>query len=471
LQSANDMKTVLINPPSGSTICKSFTMPLGICSLKAYLLDKGQSASVIDLNIKSFLSTEKKFLWEDEYLKHWLYEDLFHTTILPILQIQNQVEQILQTGANIVGFSVNAAAIHSSMILVHEIKKQSDVKIVFGGALCHHDNAEMFLRNGVDAIVIGEGEDTLLDLVNNFSLCRGVYILENNQAVFGGKRELLDVNSLPYPDFDDIIEDYRKFSPKVWLSISFVRGCNNICAFCEESPFWVKARQKKPQIIADEIHFLSKKYNTKYFQKGDSILAVSGKVMHEICDLILQQKIDLQWFSQARLESWLTKDLLVKMKQAGCSDLSFGAESGSQKVLDLMHKNTNVAESMRIIKDAHNTGIRVNATFMVGAPNENIFDFFKTIWFIYKTRKYLSYFVISTAMLLPRSDWNLKPEKYGIKKSTKSFRKTYATNRTTTLVKRKILEILRGILNAFYKNHAKGGESALSNITDLMKRQ
>lgn len=463
------MQTLIINPPSGSTICKSFTMPLGVCSLKAYLKQNSQIASVVDLNIKTFLNSEKKYLWEDSSLKYWLYKDLFYHKVLPAININKSVDQILQYKADIIGFSVNAASIHSSMILVSAIKKQSDAKIIFGGALCHHDNAEMFLRNGVDAVVIGEGEETLLDLVSDFKLCKATYMIENNKLVYGGTRALIDVNTLPYPDFEDIIDDYRNFSSGVWLSTSFVRGCNNRCAFCEESPFWQKARQKSPQKIIEELSHLTKTYNTKFFHKGDSILATSGKIMNEICELIIKRNLELQWFSQARLEKWLTKDLLLKMKQAGCSDLSFGAESGSQKVLDWMNKNANVTESIRIIKDAHNAGINVNITLMVGAPKENLIDFFKTIRFILKTRKYLSYFMISTAMLLPRSDWNLNPEKYGIKKNTKSFRKSYATNRTSTLIKRKILEILRFVLSIFYKHYAKGGEGSLSNITDLMK--
>lgn len=463
------MRTLLINPPSGSTICKSFTMPLGVCSLKAYLTQNSQSASVIDLNIKSFFDSEKKYLWEDSSLKYWLYKDLFNAIVLPAIHINSLVEQILKSEADIIGFSVNAASIHSAMILVSAIKKQTDVKIIFGGALCHRDNAEYFLRNGVDAVVIGEGEETLLDLVNDFKLCKGVCMIENDELVHGGTRELIDVNTLPYPDFGDIIDDYRKLSSRVYLSTSFVRGCNNKCAFCEESPFWKTARQKSPQNIVAELSHLTKTYNKDFFHKGDSILATSGKIMDEICELIIKKNLKLQWFSQARLEKWLTKELLLKMKKAGCSDLSFGAESGSQKVLDFMNKNVNVKESIRIIKEAHDVGINVNITLMVGAPTENIFDFLKTIGFILKTRRHLSYFMISTAMLLPRSDWNLNPEKYGIKKNTQSFRKMYATNRISTLIKRKILETLRLILSWFYKNYAKGGEGSLSNITDLTK--
>lgn len=464
------MKTLLINPPSGSTIIKSFTMPLGICTLKAYLNEKGENASVIDLNIISFINSEEKYLWEDSSLKYWLSKDLFNTTVLPIIKINRLVEQILNAKANIIGFSVNAASIHITTILVNEIKKQSDAKIIFGGALCHKNNAEMFLKNGVDAVVIGEGEETLLELVNDFKLCPGVYMIEKNKVVYGGKRELLDVNTLPYPDFDDIIKDYRKISQEVWLSTSFARGCNNKCAFCEESPFWGNVRQKSPKKIVDELSFLSNKYNTKYYHKVDSMLSISGRTMEDICTLIIEQKLELYWFSQARLEKWLTKDLLVKMKLAGCADLSFGAESGSQKVLNWMNKNTNVKESIRIIKDTHDAGINVNMIIMVGAPKENLLDFIKTIRFILKTRKYLSYFMISTASLLPRSDWNLNPEKYGIKKNTKSYRKSYATNRISTLIKRKILVILRDILNIFYKGYTNGGESSLSNIKELMNK-
>ncbi|MGM0650923.1 MAG: hypothetical protein ACQES1_10520, partial [Bacteroidota bacterium] len=115
--------------------------------------------------------------------------------------------------------------------------------------------------------------------------------------------------------------------------------------------------------------------------------------------------------------------------------------------------------------------INVNITLMVGAPKENLIDYFKTIRFILKTRKHLSYFMVSTAMLLPRSDWTKHPEKYGIKVSTRSFRKSYATNRLSTLIKKKILEIIRSVLSVCMKNYIKGGESSLADIKGLMKKQ
>ncbi len=460
---------LLINPPSGSTICKSFTIPLGICALKAYLNKYAKNnVSVLDLNIKSFLQSEHKSWWEDKNLKYWLYDDLFYKKILPELDINGLLNQILTKKPDIIGFSVNAASVHSALFLIREIKKQTKVKVVAGGALCHENNAEMFLKSGVDAAVVGEGEETFLELASDFKLHKGVYMLDKGKLVYGGRRGLVDIETLPYPDFDDIIDDYRKIGSKVWLSTSFVRGCPNRCAFCEESPFWKKVRQRSPENIVKELIFLKNRYKSNYFYKSDSILAANAETLEKICDYIIDNNLKIYWFSQARLDKWLTKDLLVKMKRAGCTDLSFGAESGSQKVLDFMHKNTRVNEMERIIKEAKQAGINVNITLMVGAPKETFIDFLKTIRFVLKTRAYLSYFMVSTAMLLPRSDWTKNPEKYGIKKSTRSFRKSYATNRLSTLIKKKILELIRSLLSVFMKNYIKGGESSLADIEGLM---
>ncbi|MDA3819066.1 MAG: radical SAM protein [Candidatus Delongbacteria bacterium] len=353
-------------------------MPLGVCALKAYLKKNGViNTSVLDLNIKSFLNAEHKYLWEDEKLKYWLYEDLFYKKILPILDIDNMLRQIFAKNPDVIGFTVNAASIHSALYLIREIKKHTKVRVVAGGALCHENNAKIFLNSGVDAVVIGEGEETLLELVNDFTLHKGVYMLDDGKPVYGGKRDLLDIETLPFPDFDDIIDDYCNIGSHVWVSTSFVRGCPNKCAFCEESPFWNRVRQRSPEKIVEELTFLKERYNTNYFYKSDSILAANPKTLERVCDYIIDNNLQLHWFSQARLDKWLTKDLLVKMSKAGCTDLSFGAESGSQKVLDFMHKNTNVSEMVRIIKEARQAGINVNITLMVGAPKENLIDFLK----------------------------------------------------------------------------------------------
>ncbi len=430
-------------------------MPLGVCALKSFLVVNGREASVMDLNMKMFLKNDHKELWQEKNLNLWINKTDFYKKILPVLDMEEMLDLILSRDDDIVGFSINHASVNTSLILTREIKKHSQKKVIFGGAGCYEAYLEEYLKSGVDAIVKGEGELTLLELTEDFRLCKGVYMLQNDTAVFGGNRELIDINTLPFPDFDDIIEDYKKHNPYAWVTSSFLRGCTNRCAFCDESPYWQRIRQRSPRNIVDELLFLKSKYQTGGFTKGDSTLVDAAETMFQICDLIKENNLKIEWSSQARPEKWLTLELLQKMYHAGCNALSFGVESGSQRILDKMNKKLNVGVIEQVIKDAKNAGIAVTVNLMVDSPGERVTDFFKTIMLIIKTRGYVHTINVSTAGIPYRSDWYRNPSKYGIVNGRRWHSKHYRNNFITAGIKKIILNGIKKIIFCLIRKNKK----------------
>lgn len=438
------MKTLLIYPPCSFLVGDKFIAPLGICALKSFLINNGYKATVWDLNIKTYLDCEHKELWLDNKDRlQWEEEKSFYNKVLPKLNLNRYIDDILSRDDDIIGFSISYFSIFVSLYMAEKIKEHSQKKIIFGGAGCYEKDVERYLSLGIDAIIMGEGEETLLELVRDFKLCKGVYMLQNNQVVYGGARKLLDIDSLPYPDFDDIIDDYRKFSSELRLSSSFLRGCTNRCAFCDESPYWQRVRQRSPENIIKELSFLKSRYNITGFDKGDSTLVDSPVTLNKICDLIINSKLNLKWYSQVRPEKWLTYDLLQKMQKSGFIACCYGVESGSQKVIDGMNKKLNIKEIERVIRDTKKAGISVGITLMVDSPKESLFDFFKTVLFLLKIKKHVNTVTVSVAFTPYRSDWYKNPDKYGIIGNNHWHTKYYLNNHITAKIKKWILELLK----------------------------
>jgi radical SAM superfamily enzyme YgiQ (UPF0313 family) len=437
------MKTLLVYSPCGS-YNQTFHMPLGICALKSYLEKNGYKANAIDLNIKTFLENENKNLWDGKYPMDWFIEKSFYKKVLPLLDIEKMLNHLLSFDADIIGFSINLASIHISLILAEQIKKTTDKKVVFGGVGCYEGGIEKYFQAGVDAVVIGEGEGALLELVQDFNLCQGVYMLQNDKIVYGGDREPINIDNLPFHNFDDIIDDYRTLNPDAYVSFNFLRGCPNRCVFCDESAFWKKVRQRSPENIINELIHIKSKYNVKGFFKADSTLTVSADVLDRICDLMIENNLNLVWGSQARPEKWLTPERLKKMYKAGYRYSLYGAESGSQKIIEKMKKNFDLKDVERVIRDTKNAGIDVTISLILDSPGETLLDYIKTIMFVLRTKKYVSVFSPNKANLPPRSEWYGNPSKYSIvvKHFYKWHSKNYMNNPYSAGIKMFILNLI-----------------------------
>lgn len=457
------MKILLIYPPCcflfwGYKNQGQSAPPLGLPYLAAYLKREGYEVSALDLNIKMYFAVkeEDKRLWHKENCKFWTIKELFLDNVLPKMQdIQERwIDSILKLEPRIIGLYVSSTSRWMALSLARRLKeKDNDIVIIFGGPECHREGAEEFLKTGyVDVVVMGEGEVTLLEIVNSYEKtgqikpCPGAFFRENGEIIYSGQRELIeDLDNLAYPDFSDLIDDHKiLFGDSLWLSISWLRGCRHHCAFCYDNKFWRYARPRSPESICQELIFQKQKYNVKGFNKNDPLLAFSEELLSKTCDLLIEKKVDVLWGSQARPEKYMTLELLQKLYKAGCRYLCYGLESGSQAVIDRMNKGFQVKTAQDIIINTRRTGILAKLFIMVGSPGETLIDFIKTVWFIVKNRKFIDDISITSAGIVYMSDWYLRPEKYGIviKKKRYDFWRTkyYINNHYTRTIKRFFLE-------------------------------
>jgi len=340
-------------------------IPLGLCYLAAVLENNGISVSIIDNYVHGYSS-------------------------------QILSEKILKRRPYIVGFSTTTQNSFQAFETAELIKKSNpDIKIVFGGIHASVLPYKVMRNKNVDYVIIGEGEYALLELVKavvkgegKISGIRGLFFRKSDGEIgYNSNRSLIaNLDELPFParhlvDLKDYSEDSAIFGVERLVSLNTSRGCPFHCAFCSSSSYWNrKFRARTPTNIVDEIEFLIKKYNADGIRFREDNFTVNRKRVIAICEEIQRRNIIIPLECESRVDT-INKEILIRMKEAGCRAIWFGVESGSQKTLDFLNKGTTLSQTRKVFEWCHNLGIATGATFMLGVPGETREDVLQTLNF------------------------------------------------------------------------------------------
>jgi anaerobic magnesium-protoporphyrin IX monomethyl ester cyclase len=228
----------------------------------------------------------------------------------------------------------------------------------------------------VDIVVKGEGEIALLDIIRN-DVRKGVVTrpyIKNIDDIPPPARHLMQMDfylrtKQRNPD------TYLYFVPRKAKAAAMLtsRGCPYDCIFCHNSWKGTPYRFNSPERVVSEILGLQKDYGVRYiFFIEDNFFANKARVK-KICDMIVGQKIDVIWGANARVDG-INREILEIAKGAGCRQVTFGFESGSQRILDALNKRTTVEQNRKAIELCNEMGIIPQGTVMVGNPTETIED-------------------------------------------------------------------------------------------------
>lgn len=249
----------------------------------------------------------------------------------------------------------------------------------------HHPSAmpEQMLSIGYDQVVIGEGENALIDIISGDKIT----IKTKSSQYFK------TINDLPFPDYTGL-----KYSDNVVISS---RGCPFKCSFCASTSFWGHTwRSRTSTNVAEEVS----RYKTWMFE--DDNFTANKKRAIEICSLVSGS-----WQCASRAES-LDDDLCAALKRAGCHTVWIGVESFSQRALDDCNKHTTVERMVRGIETAERHGIQTMCQFIVGLPGTTERDIIETARVVSRTR--MSRIGVNTAWILPATDIYVKAKAAGM---------------------------------------------------------
>lgn len=336
--------------------------PLGTITAASYLRNNGFEVSLFDTNlaygpneILPYLDTNPDFLV--------VYDDGF-----------NYLTKMCLTNMREAAFEMIAMA------------KSRGIKV----AVCSSDStdhAEEYLNKGADYVILGEGEETLLELLNSDTPNEvlGVVCFENGQVKANAKRSVLkELDKLPMAAWDLVdIEPYRK----IWkdnhgyfsLNIATTRGCPYKCNWCAKPIYGNRYNSRSPQRVADEIQYLIENFQPDYYWMCDDIFGLKPGWVQTFSEELKNRNLSIKFKIQSRVDLLLRDDTIDALVDAGLDEVWLGAESGSQKILDAMDKGTQVSQIYEATERLKSKGVKVGFFIQFGYLGETEADIKKTL--------------------------------------------------------------------------------------------
>jgi radical SAM superfamily enzyme YgiQ (UPF0313 family) len=299
------------------------------------------------------------------------------------LDVPETVQAILKRKADLIGFSILQVAAYPALEIIKQIRTSGiRAHITAGGHYPTFAREEIFKEcDGIDSIVMGEGEYTLLELVKalnhgeDWKKVRGIAYVEDGQVVLTPPRPLIeDLDELPFQASDTLPEVMRRVGP---ASIITSRGCYGHCGFCSINAFYrispgKKWRGRSPENVADEIEALVKRFGTKIFVFNDDNFVGPGKTgkqrAYRIGEEILRRKLDILYAIPAAVND-VDRELFGFLKRTGLRSVFLGIESMLQRHLNLLNKHTTVEQNEEAIRTLEELGLFYQIGFIMFYPD------------------------------------------------------------------------------------------------------
>lgn len=348
------MKVALIRPPEVSVYWHTTRPSLGVGYITSFLHSNGIECKIFDANFNSW--TEEK-----------------------------TIEKVVDYNPDLVGLSAMTHEVCAAHNLATKLKSRlDDIAVVIGG--CHitalpQQTLDEF--QGFTYGVYGEGEKTMLELINcfqqgdtiNLSGINGLVYRDNLHKIkVNAPRERLsssEFNDLPYPAYNQYYKDKGALAGKNDYYVMMTsRGCPYDCAFCMQV-LGKQVRRRSTENIVNEMEYAVEQYGAHTIHFLDDLFLFNNQLTFDTLDLIIEHGLQkrVRWRGLTRV-NFVDESLMKRAKEAGCFAIEMGLESGSDKILKAINKNITVKEIESAVRIIKKSGIFVEANFILGHPNE-----------------------------------------------------------------------------------------------------
>jgi len=250
----------------------------------------------------------------------------------------------------------------------------------------------------VDFCIRGEEEKTIVELTNKKMIpkkVRGIAFRKNKNIFITSNRPLIrNLNSIPFPARHLIFINKYKFLPHEFRRLPTTtmicsRGCSFKCTFCPKPIFGTQLsshlfsneyRVRSPENVISEIEKVINEHSIKEILFLDDTFGLNKSWNERFCNLLIKEKLDIEWSCQTRVDI-VNEKILLKMAKAGCWSILYGLESGNQRLLNFLNKKITIGQIRKVVNLTKNTNISVRASFILGLPTETKQETMKTIKF------------------------------------------------------------------------------------------
>lgn len=303
--------------------------------------------------------------------------------------VDRAVKDIVDAGYDAVGISAITDNRFNAIELIRQIKRRNKNIFTFAGGPHFSATALDALDKiqELSTVVRGEGEETTCELIDAYSQGKGFEsVLGITYRDCNGKI-IENPFRPPIGNIDLLRPAWHKFNLRKYnhsqddpaaplVGVISSRGCAYNCAFCANTAS--RLRFRNPKNFVDEIAFLKDTYGYQKFIFLDTTFTVSHRRILEICNLLIERKLGIQWAAGARVDT-VNREILTLMKEAGCFRIGYGIESGSEKILKIISKGISISKIKEAVKLTVDLGLKVHAFFMVSFPDEGVPELKETI--------------------------------------------------------------------------------------------
>jgi len=395
------MKVLLIVPDSGlkSSLGSKMYIPLGVAYIAAVLRDSGHEVRLLDANVEGAENLAIRLSDAADF-------DMVGITVL--FNSFSFVEQVSL-----------------------QIKKSNPtVPIVLGGPLVTSAPEVVIKSTAADIAVLGEGEETIVELVDalskkgDLSKVKGICFKKGNDVFFTAPRPRIEnLNSLPFPAFDLFdLEFYFKSRSSIFgssqigphLSLMTHRGCAHNCKFCLIPQVWPQVFYRSMENVVKELSWQREKFGISGITITDDNFGPSEQRIISFCQNAIANGIVVPFKCLMRASTVirLHANTLALMKSVGCRVIRIGIESGEENTLQNTAKGLTLQDIERAVKRIKDFGFSADGSFlMIGHPGEEEESLERTIQFVSRLGiKVLAFF----AMPLPGTPWYLQAKEGGL---------------------------------------------------------
>ena len=331
-----------------------------------------------------------------EVRQHGYEPEIIESNIMN-LTIEEVVDSVVASNPAYVGITLFTVGVWNTAAIARMVKERlPDTIIIIGGPHVSSMGRETMERfSQFDYAVLGEGEKTLIDLLkaiesdaSRSEIPELIYRDGPFIAQTQGRAINRDLDYLPMPAWDLLPDFPQAYKPAIYdyprgpvATIAASRGCPFHCKFCDTSTFGDRVRYYSPARVVEMMKHLKQTYGIRHVMFVDDLFLASRKRASEFCERLIQANLNMTWSCTSRVDT-VHEDVLALMKKAGCWEISFGLESGSQEMLEKMVKSAKVKDSENAVKLTAAAGIRTKGLFMLGYPGETIESIEETKQFV-----------------------------------------------------------------------------------------
>ena len=378
------MKVLMINPPYSSSKYKFIGLvapPLGIAYIAAVLETGGVEVKIIDAP-----AVDMDYDEIGKVVSSYSPDVVAITSVTPTLPSALKVAQI------------SKEALPGALI-------------VLGGYHPTFTYQELLKYDYIDLIVRGEGEYTMLDLVQTLQRggdLKNVKGIATRDFTTPTRPVIEDLDNLPFPARHLLpMDDYKIMNMRLPVgTLISGRGCPYQCSFCASSAMHGhKLRLRSSRSVVDEMEHLVNDHGSEMLAFMDDTFCLNKKRINDICEDLKERKFDNYWGCTARVDT-LSEELLTKMKDAGCITLFLGVESADQQSLNQVNKNITISKIKKTFELTKKLGVRTIASVVLGMPGDTRKSIENTIKFVKNLEP--NYAIFSLATPYPGTDFYMQ---------------------------------------------------------------